>query len=219
MKLLRLSSWGTCAAALALLAANAGWPNVGRSLARPPEGHSNPATEPAGSAEWKTVGEWLREYKCDQRYDFVNHLHDGPVKENARKLIVNRFHQIEQIRDPERKKAVIAQLQAQDQIFTIQIGARGKSSPEAEAQMRSAVEKLINAQIAERTVQINRITAQLNRVKAEMDDLKARTKADRLDAIAQNYLNEAGARPRRLRSPDETKSDPEGGATNADVKR
>jgi hypothetical protein len=178
-----------CAVVLAFFA-TASAPHKAESLAKPGDARPNASTQPATTDEWERVGNWLSENQCDQRYQFVKNLPEGPVKKKARDLLITRVHQIEQIKDPARKKAVIDELRAQDQIFALQIRYRfSKSSPEAADAMRKAVANLIDAQIAERQ-------AQLDRINDEMNELKKRR--EHVDGIAQGYLNQMQIRRRLL---------------------
>jgi hypothetical protein len=211
MKLIRLSSWGMCAVVLAFLI-TASPPHKMATLAKPGDGRANATTQPAPTDEWERVGQWLKDNQCDRRYQFVKNMREGPVKDNARGLLIRRVRQIEQIKDLDRKKAFIAELRAQDQIFAVQIRYRfSNASVEATDAMRKAVASLVEAQIAERQVQLDRINA-------EMAELKQREQPDHLDAIAQSYLHQAQIRRHLLHPPGQINATTEDESHDAEFK-
>lgn len=161
MKLVRLSSWGLCAVLLAFFV-TAATPRHGTlSLAKPFEGRPNASTQPVSSDQWAKVGEWMRANNCGRRYDFVDGMRDGPKKEKAKELITERFRQIDRIKDPDVRNAVIQQLQAQDQIFALQIQyRRNRKGGKPLAEMKAAVEKLIDATVAERNARAAHLHAE-----------------------------------------------------------
>jgi hypothetical protein len=199
MKWVRLSSWGIGAAALAFLAITPA-PHAGKNpeklLERPAPSKTD--SEPVGADEWEKLGAWMETNKCARRYQFVNRLPDGPLKDHAKQLMAERFRQIDRIKDPALKLAVIGEVQAQDQIFGVQIDYRrpDRKSAQAIGAMRKAVENLIDAEMAEKS-------ARAARLQTEVQTLREKKKQPEfVENLVKNYLNRA-ANPRALRSPGE----------------
>lgn len=216
MKLARMSSWGTGAAVLALLTA-ALVTRKADTLAKPGDGRPNATTQPVSADDWKKVGQWLKDNHCDQRYQFIDDRLPQGRRLKAERLLINRVNQIQQIKDPDRKKAVIAELQAEDQIFAAQIAYRNNPSSETAANdVKQAVANLVDAQLAERNVQLNRLKAEVKRLQSEVDDL-AEKKQDRINQIARGYLNQVQNRPHLPHTP-KVGADGETESHNAEVK-
>lgn len=217
MKLAQISAWGTGAAVLALLAA-ASVTRKANTLAKPGDTRPNATTQPVGADEWAKVGQWLKDNQCDQRYQFIDDRLPAGRRQMAKELLIRRVHLIQMIRDPDRKEAVIHELQAEDQIFSAQIAYRIKPSTEAAEDVKQAVAHLLEAQLAEKTVQLKRLQTELIRVQTEIKDLKDKKQPDRLEQIAHGYLNQAQIRPRVLHPPGEVGAEGETESHNAEVK-
>jgi hypothetical protein len=200
MKWVRLSSWGIGAAMLAFFAI-ASTPHAARNLEKFIAGRgaqSRVDSEAVSDNEWEKLGAWMETNKCARRYQFINRLPDGPQKDHVKQLMAERFRQIDRIRDPALKSAVVAEAQAQDQIFGVQIDYRrpDRKSVQAIGAMRKAVENLIDAEMAEKSIRAARL-------QTEVQTLREKKKQPEfVDNLAKNYLNRA-ANPHALRSPGE----------------
>ena len=198
MKWVRLSSCGIVAAMLAFLA-TASTPHAAKNPEKSIDGRgaaAKPDSQPVGTDDWEKLGTWMKNNKCLRRYLFVDHLPEGPLKEHAKQLITDRIRQIDRIKDPALKAAVIAEVRAQDQIFGVQIDYRRaeRRSALAIGAMRKAVENLIEAELAEKTLRIARLQADLRSLQEKQKQ------PEFLDNLIMSYLNRA-ANPHSLRSP------------------
>lgn len=212
MKLVRLSSWGMCAVVLALLVIASTRPKASQSLAAPFQGRAAASTQPVNPEEWAKVGDWMRANNCARRYEFINNRLPGPFKARAEQLITERFRNIQRVMDPDLHKALVAELQAQDQIFWLQIeyrwNRRQREKPMAE--MKAAVEKLIDAQVAERNARLAHLQTEVN------DLLKRKNSAQYITQQAMNYFKNAEAQ-RQLRSRGELGAENSDESSDADV--
>lgn len=190
MKLVRLSSWGMCAVVLAFFVTASTPPRAGQSFAKPVDGRPSATTQPVIPEEWAAIGKWMSDHHCEARYNFIDGLQDRPLKEKAEKLIAERFRMIERQKDSEVRDAMIAELQAQDRIFALQIEYRRsrkheKLGEKAMGEMKTAVANLIDARVTH--------------LEAEAKQLQRRKNDPQFIAHqAQSYLN--NAEPRQLRS-------------------
>jgi hypothetical protein len=202
MKLIRLSSWGIGLALVAFFAMTS-HPHFAKNLEKELQGRPAPSkgdAEPVGSEEWVKIGKWMEAHSCALRYQFIDGLPEGHTKETAKQLIAARYRQINRL-NGEAQAALIKQVQAQDQIFGIQIKyRRTPKSPEAVSAMRDAVANLIDAQVAERGVRLKHLQIEINQLQQD------RKQPEVIDKLARNFLNRA-TNPRALHSPGELGSD------------
>lgn len=198
MKWVRLSSCGIFVAVLAFLA-TASVPRAAKNPDKPFDGHSPAAkadSQPIGPDEWAKLGNWMKTNACRRRYLFVDRLPEGPLKDHAKQLIIDRFRQIDRMKDPALKAAVIAEVQAQDQIFGVQIDYRHaeRKSNQAIGEMRKAVENLIDAEVTEKTLRIARLQADLHSLQEKQKQ------PEFVDNLIKSYLKRA-ASPHSIPSP------------------
>lgn len=213
MKLVRLSSWGMCAVVLAFFVTASKCPRPSEFLAKPFDARPNASTQPVTSEEWRKVGDWMKANNCARRYEFVDHLPDSPFKEHAEQLMADRIRMIERVKYADLRNALVNQVQAQDQIFALQIEyRRNRRGEKPVVEMKKAVERLIDAEVAERNARADHLHADAVQLLQKKNDPVF------IARQAQSYFNSAD-RPRALRSPGELGTGSDGDSADADVAR
>lgn len=216
MKAKRVVAWVLCAAPLVLGADSQVRPGAPADPA--PETRSIPSepadespSEAAESRQWQQVEGWMREH-CPNRLRFVQDRPRAPFQSQARRRMIEGYNQIQRVQYPPLHAALVAQLEAQDQIFGAQVELRhatrvrdSAGQSKAEAELRAAVVHLFDAQQARRRARLQQLKEETKRVGDEFE----RQNGNR-DQIIENWFNNMkgtarvpGGRPQNA-SPDDT---------------
>ena len=178
MRWIRLVALLICAVPLALVTSG---PLHPQAAARPNLGEREPGIgrdgAPYTSEEWNKVSMWMS-VNCPNRLKFIDHMENGSMKEHAKQLIVERYRQIEHTAYKPLADAFLNEAQAQDQIFGAQIrlrdARRGKEVPErvaARADLRKAVNKLIDAELQEKGARITHLQGEIEHLQKNRNTL------------------------------------------------
>jgi hypothetical protein len=185
VKLTRALAWALCAAPLLMVVGTRG-----PSAAAPSDADSQPADtrisddDPARSAfekQWEQVQGWMGEH-CPNRVRFMQQLRaGGPIQEQARRKMIERYNQIQKFPYKPMRDAVTAEFEAQDQVFGAQWDLRKarrasdtQLQTKAEADLRTAVTRLFDAQQTIKRLQLKRHQDEVERLKGEIDNQERR---------------------------------------------
>lgn len=194
MKTTRLIAWVLCAAPLAL-AAEGQRPLFGRQgLNRSADARDFRSGQPLTDEEWEQVRPWAEQH-CQNRLAFIYKMGNDVQRERAKRLIYNRYHQIMNIPSAKVREVVEEQVKIQDKIFGAQIALRvahgahnSQQEKNAQATLKEAVKELVQAQIRDKQVRIERLTAELKRLTENQDRLADqwyRNMIGRVNGVAQ----------------------------------
>lgn len=184
VKVIRVFAWVLCAAPL-LMAADGRRPHVAAPSDDSQAAHSRaPDEDSAQSAfekQWKQAEGWMRDH-CPNRYRFVQTLRNGgPLQEQARKQMIERYNQIQKLPYKPMRDAMTAEFEAQDQVFGAQWDLRQSRrrsdsllQTKAESDLRAAVTHLFDSQQNIKRVQIKRHQDEIDRLKGEVDTQERR---------------------------------------------
>ena len=195
MKTMRLIAWVLSAAPLAM-AAEGTRPHPGRvDFTRPVGPRASRDTQPVDDQEWEQIKDWMRQ-NSPNRLNFIEYRMDGneQQKQRARQLVAMKYRQLKSIPFKKLRDAMEAVAKAQDQVFGAQLQVRDArrdrdegSEKAAQEKLHQAVEALIDSQIAERQVRIDRL-------KGEIESLK-KHKADVANNWYKRFLNRLDGAP------------------------
>ena len=218
MKPNRVVAWVLCAAPMVLAAdSHVGRPSSPGEVA--PETRSAPAEPTDGSPsqaaeerQWQQVESWMKEH-CPNRMSFLQKMPAAHLQFQARRRMIEGYMQIQRVQYPTLRQALIAQLEAQDQIFGAQVEMRQATrrgdpalQSKADADLRTAIGHLFDAQQARRHARLQQLKEETKRVGDELE------RQDRLhDQLIENWFNNMksnaarmpGGRPQNA-SPDDT---------------
>lgn len=191
MKLRRVVAWLLCSAPMVLAADSSAPPGSTRpdTAARQAEVGSNDetASSPAQDREWQRVERWMQEH-CPHRVAFLELMPLPSRREQARRMMIDRYNQIQRVQFPPLREAFIQELEAQDQIFGAQLAMRRamrRRDPAmqstADADLRAAVGRLFDAQQARRRARIDQLAQESKRITDEME---------RQDGLRDQLLND-----------------------------
>lgn len=178
MKLSRVVAWMLCGTPL-LMAADSPLarrtqrpdPPPRISSPKPADGDADAAT--GDETKWEQVQVWMARH-CPNRMQFLERrMSINPRLEQARKLMIRRYDQIQNVRYAPMQNALINELEAQDQIFGGQIElrrSRGDRAAEAkaEADLHAAVTRLFDGRLAIKRIQIKRHQDEIDRLSREV---------------------------------------------------
>jgi len=188
MNAIRYVSLAVCGAVLVLAAAR---PAALPSTAAREDQQSSSDTGAArpkdtgSDIQWEQIQDWVKQF-CPNRLRFLESLNFRPAqKMRARQLIIDRYRQIQQIRDESLRRAMQAQVSAEDRVFGAQIEfrqARARNDKagleHAKVHLQAAVVDLVDAEVRQRQVRIERL-------QNEIQNLRQNTKQTFLAKIQQ----------------------------------
>ena len=216
MKTTRVIAWVLCAAPLAV-ASDRQRPQFGRQgFNRTADARDSRGWQPVSEQEWEKVRPWA-EQNCKNRLNFIDRMGDSAQQERAKRLIVNRYHQIQLIPFASVRQVVEKQVQVQDRIFGAQIALRfarrtndQAEEEKAKADLKSAVQELYNVQIEDKKVRIKRLTAELDRL-TNHPELAEQWYKNMLRQVDGGVPADApGRRSTQNASPDDSQRSPDG---------
>jgi hypothetical protein len=120
--------------------------------------------------EWvETILPWMRKVRPNQA-NVLDNMPEGSQKEKARQLVAEQYRDLMRIGNGAMQKARLDEIKAQDDLFGAQIkfraarrsGLRGPKLEEARVQVQVAVERVFDALIAKKKVQLDRIQSEIN---------------------------------------------------------
>jgi hypothetical protein len=127
-------------------------------------------------AKWEQVQAWMLQH-CPHRMQFLQRMPANPRLSTARAMMIRRYYQIQRVPYPPMRRAMINELEAQDQIFGAQLAlrvARRNHNPmgeaKAEAELHAAVTRLFDGQLEIKRVQVRRHQDEIDRLTRALED-------------------------------------------------
>lgn len=212
MKTTRLIAWVLCAATLTV-AANGQRPPLGRQgFNRPADARDLRGGQPLSEEQWQQVLPWAQEH-CQYRLAFIEKMGSDAQRERARRLIYNRYRQIMNIQFADVRQVVERQVKVQDEVFGAQIALRvsrgannSQQEEKAKAALKAAVKELVQVQIEDKKVRIERLTAELKRLTKDPDQLAEQWYQNKLEQVYGRAPGNPDRQPTESASPDDSQS-------------
>ena len=212
MKTARLIAWVLCAAALTVTA-NGQRPPLGRQgFSRPADARDLRAAPPLSEEQWEQVLPWVREH-CQNRLAFIEKMGNDAQRERAKRLIYNRYHQIMNIPFANVRQVVERQVKVQDEVFGAQIALRvsrgannSQQEEEAKKALKDAVKELVQVQIEDKKVRIERLTAELKHLTKNPDQLAEQWYQKKLEQVYGRAPGNPDRQTTESASPDDSQS-------------
>ena len=141
--------------------------------------------------EWSEIEAWMK-VNCPNRVNFLGQLGEGQgMKEHAKQLMADQYRQIKHTTYKPLQDALVQQAQAQDLIFGAQVklreARREHEKPQrdaAKATLRTAVGKLFDAAVQERS-------ARVGRLELEIDNMR-KNRTSLIDEWTRGMISKAG---------------------------
>ena len=150
---------------------------------------------------------------CPHRFQFVQERPGAPFQYQARRRMIEGYNQIQRVQYPPLHTALVAQFEAQDQIFGAQLALRHAArvrdpaaQSKGEADLRAAIVQLFDAQQARRRARLQQLKEETKRVGDELER-QDRSRNQLIETWFNNMKSTAarvpGGRPQNA-SPDDT---------------
>lgn len=216
MKLKRVVAWLLCGAPL-VLAADSPAPqfpahtDADTRSVQAASADDSDSTTPQ-EREWERVESWMKEH-CPNRVRFLHLIRVASRQDQARKMMIERYNQIQRVQFKPLREALIRELEAQDQIFGAQIemrqaGRRRDTTLQstADADLRTGIDRLFDAQQARRRARLQQLKEETKRIGDEVerqDRLRNQLVETWFNNMKSNAARTLGGRPQNA-APDDT---------------
>jgi hypothetical protein len=129
-------------------------------------GQRMPQLDPGTAADWESIAPFMKVHS-QNRLKFINGLSDGPMKFSMMNNMVRVSRNLERLdrEDPELAHVVTKRVELEDQVFGLAKDLRSADSDGADQikqTLGQKVAELVNANLDERQMRIDRLTKTLN---------------------------------------------------------
>ena len=154
---------------------------------------------PPTDQEWANVIQWMMKHSPNRLAFYQTRMPRQQAQlQQAKQLIWNQYQTLQAVNYPPLKDAMVAQAEAQDQVFGAQIALReSQTSHSAEQQdqareaLRTAVRKLVDGEQHVIEARIEKVQKDLERMNGNLERLK-NNKDRRVQQIFRQKLYQAG---------------------------